>query len=106
MSNSTKHERAELATWTVHVAAKARHQLQHLPDSLRRQAEEILRRLAENPTQPTPDTGRMRVGVANRYAYHARLDFHHRMYWSVGSDGSVYVWQVGGHLPLGMKNWS
>jgi hypothetical protein len=88
------------------MAAKARHQLEHLPVPLRLRAEEILGRLGEDPVQPTLDTGRMRVGVANRYAYHARLDFHHRIYWTVEPDGSVYVWQVGGHLPLGMKNWS
>jgi hypothetical protein len=97
---------APLASWSVQVAAKARHQLQHLPDPLRLQAEEILHRLEEDPLHPTADTGRMRVGVANRYAYHARLDFHHRIYWTVETDGSVYVWQVGGHLPLGMKHWS
>ena len=65
------------------VAAKARHELQHLPDPLRLKAEEILRRLAENPTQPISNTGRMRVGVANRYAYHCPLDYHNRMYWTV-----------------------
>ena len=48
----------------------------------------------------------MRVGVANRYAYHARLDFHERIYWTIEPDRSVYVWQIGGHLRLGTKNWS
>src|SRR5215210_1587722 len=90
----------------VHMAAKARHQLARLPQGLQRQAEEILRRLPDNPTAPTADTGRMRVGAANRYAYHARLDYQNRLYWSIASDGSVYVWQIGGHLPLGAKNWS
>jgi|SRR5579871_2589076 len=91
---------------SVQVAAKARHQLEHLPEPLRLQAEELIRLLADNPLKPTPDAGRMRVGVANRYAYHARLDYHNRLYWTVEPDGSVYVWQVGGHLPLGLKNWS
>jgi mRNA-degrading endonuclease RelE of RelBE toxin-antitoxin system len=90
----------------VEIAAKARHQLQHLPDNVRQKATDILDRLAEHPTDPTPDTGRMRVGVANHYAYHARLDYRDRMYWTVETDGSVYVWQIGGHLPLGVKNWS
>jgi hypothetical protein len=91
---------------TVRLAARARHQLDRLPGSLRLQAEQILRRLKEDPFQPTPDTGRMRVGVANRYGYHARLDFHERIYWTIEPDGSVYVWQIGGHLQLGKKNWS
>jgi hypothetical protein len=90
----------------VRLAAKARRQLNRLPEPLRQKAEEILSAMEENPIRPTPDTGRMRVGVANRYGYHASLDYHNRMYWTVEADGSAYVWQVGGHLPLGMKNWS
>lgn len=90
----------------VHLAAKARRQLNRLPAPLREKAEHIIALLAENPTKPTPDTGRMRVGVANRYGYHAPLDYHNRVYWTVDGDGSAYVWQVGGHLPLGVKNWS
>lgn len=90
----------------VRLAAKARRQLARLPQDLRREADEILRRLPDHPTAPTPDTGRMRAGVANRYAYHARLDYQNRLYWSIEADGSVYVWQIGGHLPLGAKNWS
>jgi hypothetical protein len=90
----------------VQLAAKARRQLHRLPEPLRQKAEEILAAMAENPTKPTLDTGRMRVGVANRYGYHASLDYHNRIYWTVEADGSAYVWQVGGHLPLGLKNWS
>src|SRR6266511_2408558 len=90
----------------VRLSAKARHELQHLTKLPRNRAEEILALLALNPKKPTSDTGRMRVGVANHYAYHAPLDYHHRMYWMVEPDGSSYVWQIGGHLPLGVKNWS
>jgi hypothetical protein len=90
----------------VQLAAKAHHQLQHLPVGLQCRADELLRLLAANPTRPTSDTGRMRVGVANRYAYHARLDYRNRLYWTVDAAGTAYVWQVGGHLPLGEKNWS
>jgi len=90
----------------VAVGAKARHQLQRLPEPLRARAEEILGLLAEKPKKPTPDTGRMRTGVANHYAYHATLDYHNRMYWTLEDDGTPYVWQIGGHLPPGAKNWS
>ncbi len=91
---------------SVHLAAKARRHLERLPAPLRKQAETILELLPSKPTQPTPDTGRMRVGVAGRYAYHAHLDHQNRIYWSIEPDGSVYVWQIGGHLPLGQKNWA
>src|SRR5581483_2054511 len=90
----------------VQVAAKARRELHHLSEPLRVEAERVLTLIADNPTKPTPDAGRMGVGAANRYAYHARLDYHNRVYWTIQSDGSAYVWQVGGHLPLGAKNWS
>ena len=91
----------------VKLAAKARHQLHRLPPGLRARAEEIIERLATDPASPTEDTGRMRVGVANRYGYHAPLDYHNRIYWTIDADsGAAYVWQIGGHLPLGVKNWS